>query len=762
MAQYTIAYDGVDGEGNEARIAIPDIAYAGGSFFALTDAPLYRGDTLRFNLVPGTLPTPLPGHVYVSVDGVDAGAWTLIRQSLDVETGAFVAYEAKREADAQEIADAVMGILLTDVDGYNRDGIPPIQKRWAAILDGDLNGWIARRILGKGDKPTLDTLLRELPKYGYQLTLADVAPFNNAAIPISIVPLAVAAQTAPKPLPQGYRLTQYEEPLINPLTRRLTFTAGEADYFGGSGHAAHLGLAPTLGEGAVLLEMRRYHDYYTQERLTAEMPIAAYGVRDLVRTGRDTPPRDWIVESVSHTEVATQLRLIRNKALTPATLMANSPAPYNTSARPYNAKPGVPSVRIQYVFKSDDPRTAAEDITTIDWRTVGGGAVAVITPPRFGHPLTRIHWQVRRKNAQGNYVLTDGAYYLEGDIEEPPPILPVYVPLMPMLAGDYDITVYAVNAYDEGQRSSAVQFTITAGFPEMLGILALTTPDVNASESLSLEAQRRMFTTAEINKRGLISSAVGTALAVTGTSIALAAAVFGTFGAYAIISAFGLTGSVGISSIITASGWAAGVFAAPFVVPFFVATLPIAAAAGLTIYGRLSAPRIALIARVFGAGRMIGVQIQVRRSTLRVSRQGTETRAWTDWADIGDLPGADFGNISHSAPTLATLDYIARKRLLQTDWIATYGSANQAGIGGRAGFAVQFQYRPWYITGVHEEGHDDAGQGIPTTPARGYGAFIQTPVYDVRQWTARQFGDDGNLLDPAIPTEYDFEDPPPF
>ena len=100
MAQYTIAYDGVDGEGNEARLAIPNTAYAGGSFFALTDAPLYRGDTLRFSLAPGTLPTPLPEQVYVSVDGVDAGAWTLVKEQPDVRTGAFVTYEARREADA--------------------------------------------------------------------------------------------------------------------------------------------------------------------------------------------------------------------------------------------------------------------------------------------------------------------------------------------------------------------------------------------------------------------------------------------------------------------------------------------------------------------------------------------------------------------------------------------------------------------------------------------------------------------------------------
>ena len=164
-----------------------------------------------------------------------------------------------------------------------------------------------------------------------------------------------------------------------------------------------------------------------------------------MRTTRDN--RDWIVESVSHTEVATQLRLIRNKALALDALYGASPEPYNRADPPaYNARPGVPSVEMISRWTADDPRTAAVDEKTIDWvnpyvdengdtqPAVGGGIVAKITPPRFGHPLTAIEYHVRL-----NGVLQNGEYYIDGAIDKPS-ILPIYLPLIPMGEGNYDIS----------------------------------------------------------------------------------------------------------------------------------------------------------------------------------------------------------------------------------------------------------------------------------------------------------------------------------
>ncbi len=492
--KYTITYDGVDGEGNEARIAIPDNAYTGSPFFALTDAPLYRQDKLEFSVAPGTLPTPLPEQVYVSVDGVGAGAWTLVTQQTDVETGAFVTYTGAREFNDVQIADAVMYILNLPV------GTSPLtnyrgayHRRWATILDGDLNGWISRRIQRQGELPSLDTLLRELPKYGYTLTLANIPPFNAPITGVSIVPLHIAAQSVAKDLPAGYRLRTHKEPLINPLTRAMAYIFdgqlfspwdGQgydtyADFVNSADFARRIEFPDVAshGEATVLMEMRRYHDYYTQETITAEMPITPFAVRDLVRTGRDN--RTWIVESVSHTEVATQLRLIRQKSLPVAQLYRTSAPPYQ-SAAPANAL--VPSPPLVRHIRTDITHPTTGE--TANWDDVGGAALIEFIGARTGEPWLAYEWRLVRQ---------DGTIYDEGTIENPATNASEYI-LLFAAESPLTLRVRSVNAAKgAGVWADALVWTPSFQPAQVISLSIITAPDLDAMGSYSIDAQHKML-----------------------------------------------------------------------------------------------------------------------------------------------------------------------------------------------------------------------------------------------------------------------------
>ena len=479
---------------------------------AIEEKPLIRGDRLRFGLRHRSQPNPLPESVTLEIDSVNFGKWVLSDCTLDVATG-IATYTGKRLADAQTLADRVGAIMAQEYTlSPLTTALPATHLRWNTILGGvvttpDSEGqilpppptlsvvllnWIYRRLARKQDRPTLETFERELPKYGFTLALGNIAPFTDGVV--SVIPLNYTT-----PLAQGATTKTIKSSatgnrklaLAPPLSRQLSFTATGVEYRGGDGgFQLNLGQQPTLGEGVVVLEMRRYYDMFQSDVREVEIPFDAdYLLRDkVVYQGND-----YIVAGVTHGLIRTartKLTLQRLHAPTATQISAGSPPPYNSSALRYDSPPGQATITAHFQLTAPDPFPSAPALAgkSIDWKLIGGGVGLNIAPPATGLPLTKYEISIVRSG------LIDGVQYQNNQtIANPPSNAPVPIVLADQPAGLYTASVRAFNAFgDSGNYVlgvSHISFNLTAATPAKPDFTPIVDEDLERLSGLTPEQQ---------------------------------------------------------------------------------------------------------------------------------------------------------------------------------------------------------------------------------------------------------------------------------
>lgn len=726
----------------------------------ITDYPLYRGDALSVTLAATDLPAgALDGSVLgitAFLDNANQGRWELAELDLDVHE-LVATFTAKRFADAQTLADEV-GAILQRQPTLNADDpeLPSVHLRWNHILGGNTTdnvqilNWIYRRIARKGDKPSLDIYERELPKYGFTLAAGNIPPFGSTNI--SVIPLDYVRNATARNLDSYGAVSERKDILAPPLTRDITFTAAGIEYTSGGttdaegthtpgGYHINIGQAPTLGEGAVLLEMRRYQELQARSRKTLTLALnPTFRVRDHVELGGVK----YIVVGVKHTMsgniYATDLTLARRYTPKQSEIQAGSPAPYNTSALLFNAPPSAPSVRVEYKFTApnDAERFAGE---SVDWEVIGGGAVAIITPPEYGHPILQYAIGITERTIANPY---------ERTLDIPNPEGEVVMPIINMPKGDFIISVTAYNAYGASPTAQAT-FTITAGTPEMIGLNLLTTDDLDALAGLTAEAQDRVLTITNIQSAAQASQvgraiaisvsgalaglAAGTALAATIYASSVVAISMGTLGNAAAI----IAGVKGVAQFLSYAGLASGLNIIG-ATPLAVITLPITLGFSAILLTNAIGTRVAIITNAYGNGNKVGIVFQARYSDALGSR-------WlTGWQTIGDGESSSEGLLVRSEGDTS------EDPLYAGQWISTAGTERH--ITTRAYF--QIRAAPTIITGVDGDGKAQGG----STPADGSSMWVESPIFRTGDWISAQFDADGNYL-PTNPGPPRRENRPP-
>ena len=713
------------------------------SQMVVADNPLYRGDSLTFSILAASAPSPLPEVVSATIGATSFGDWQLVSQRFSVNE-TLIEFSAQRLADEQTYADAVTAILDAD---YTLDvddpELPAVHLRWNAILDGNTTGdlrilkWIRQRFARKGDRPSLATYERELPKYGFTLALGQIPPFSSASPAISVIPLEWVNPGDKRTIAATAQSTK-SAALAPPLTRDMSFTAAGVEYRSGGttetdaegnethtpgGYHINLGQASTLGEGAVLLEMRRYQGLLTGERREVLLELdPTYSIRDLVSYGG----QDYIVVGAQHESggksAQTELSLLRRYTPTQAQIQAGSPPPYDTTLRAYNAAPDAPMISIVYEFTapSDASQYAGE---SVNWRDVGGGTVAIITPPVYGHPLTKYSWGITQPGSTQPYERA-------ADIPNPPGSGATAMPILNMPAGNYAITVRAHNAFGASSPATAV-FDITAGTPEIATLSLLTTDDLQTLQELTPEAQERILALSNLQD-ATASTRLGRAAAITALSLA-AGVGFGV-----AIVAINIAASVGFATlwaaksifitVVTSSTVFLGFLTSPIIAGPTLVFLPITLTyLGLYLVG-ISGTRGAVLGLVIGNGNRAGMVVQVRHTNAL-------GRNWSGWTTVGD------GQTSTAPALMRPEDDDSVDLLYAGQWMATIGAethlATRSKFQIRAGATV--------ITDVDDESKAEGG----STPT----SWVESPVYYTADWVNAQFDTAGNYLptDPGPP-----------
>ena len=726
------------------------------SALVLDDAPLYRADTLTFTASTSALPVVLPESVSVEINGKTFGSWLMLERADDVHAGV-TTLTCARNADEATLSVGIQAILQEgDIDIVTQDTLPAAHKRWNIILAGELNLWIGRRILDKGSQPALDIWLRELPQYGYVPILGKYGEFTTStpAGDISIIPLETAINETAITLPVGAVFDRNAYSLIKPLTREIAYDVVGDMYIGGEGYSKHIGSFENPAFGAVAAEMERYHDLLTGETASVEIALdTSYELRQVVTPTTDTS--EWLIVGIIHDPYVsgkTTLRLVRRHTPTAAQIRESSPAPYNRAAVAYNAAPGQPSVEIVYQITNPDTGEV------VDWREIGGGAIAKITPPTRGQPLT--HYRVLIYQNPGR------ALFREYNIRNPS-ALQTYTDIVVGLLGDVNYTyeVRAVNPY--GESGGAIgSITPTRGTPELIGVTLVMSDDLAKAPYLSAEAQQKIFQHTRIFEnaqnsatlRGLTDSLAASAVILGVDAVSELLAIKAASGFWINAAMVGrITAGIETISFFARNFVTWSLSGSLFLLPLQAAT---AYAQIAQAYSRAVAPRLVMLAIVDGRGNKAGFRGEWRRNNRSGDpRRGIPfTYSWTDWQAIEDgettIPRSQFA-LSERPPDEQA------KTMQSTSWTATYGSQVQATLIG-ASKHFQLRGQVYHITdnalpvyppeGGGDSVVDDDGVIITNRRIVVPNTLIYTPVLDSREWQEGQLDDNGDYIAGREPT----------
>ena len=735
------------------------------SAISLTDYPLHRGDRLSVTVLTDDIPNPLRETITPTIGGRNFGAWTLESRQLDVSGDATI-LTAKRNADAQSLADEVTAIMTADYNlAVNTTALPAAHKRWNEILDRQVDttaneghilptnlmtipllGWIAQRIVRKGDRPSLDIWERELPRYGFTLMLGKVGAFSGDNI--SVVPLEYVRAPTATALTAG-AITGRQSNLAPPLSRDISFTATQIEYRAGGttdangvrtpgGYHINVGNAPTLGEGVVLLEMRRYLDLLTSESITAAIPLdTSFNIRDHV----SYDSVNYIVVGVKHdvggSREQTTLTLQRRYTPTREQIRAGSPAPYNASALPYNSPPGQATITAEHKFTAPDPYPASPALAgkSIDWEQIGGGVGLLISPPATGLPLTKYEVSIERNG------LIDGVQY-RIDYTFPNPASNIGTPLVlaNQPAGVYTARVVAFNAFGDSGAPvlgvSSISFTIHEGSPAKPNSTPIMDEDLTNLAGLTPEQQDAILaqgrvqgdaSAAATNQAVLITAGALTTTAILATGIGVTAGIVLSTNLAAVVSLIGTKAfliSVAVNPGLFAGylATASSGFIAISVIAASALVLPLAIITGIGLYSRANRRRVVILATAQGNGARVGVQFQWRDWV---------SGAPTAWADIEDSATS-----SEGIPAIAT-DADAIERVA-----AQYNGQWLAGIAASlTDRRFQYRVRTRKISGLDNDMHAIWAD----SPGADEG-WVTSRVYLLSDWRAAQRDDNGEYL----------------